>query len=1009
MTDSRADRRRPAALDSRAAGVPADGHTGDLFAGGGEMGALMRSMDWSKTRLGPVEQWPRSLRTMLGVVLGSRFPMLLWWGPDLLHLYNDAYRPILRDKHPESLVAPAADVWAEVWDIAGPMARSVQEGGPATWTEDLQLFIKSGDMAEETYFTFSYSPVPGDDGLVGGLLNTVQETTAKVRSERQIRMLHDLAARASDAKSEDDAYKAAAEVLAGNELDLPFALLYVLGEKADHARLAAASGWKHYHGCAKPAEVPIAEHANGNGWPFAEVLRVGQDVVVDDLASRFELLPPGRWNGRPERAIILPLFRAGQGTPYALMVAGVSPHRTLDERYRRCFRDTADQVANVVANARAYEAEKKRAESLAEIDRAKTVFFSNVSHEFRTPLTLILGPIENALSQPSKLLQEDSLRAVHRNALRLLRLVNSLLDFARIEAGRLQLSLVPTDLSALTADLASSFRSLIERAGLTLTVDCPPLPEPVRVDPSQWEKIVLNLISNAFKFTFTGGITVGLCSRGTHVELTVRDSGTGIPAHELPHIFERFHRVQGAKGRSFEGTGIGLSLVRELVRLHGGTLTASSVEGEGTTMEVSIPAGTVEPDAARIGDTVRPTTTSVAPYLLEASQWIGPGQEAWEVPSASVEDIPASSRAETAGRERARVLVADDNADMRDYLAGLLSSCWRVEVVEDGERAFARALEQPPDLVLSDVMMPRLDGFALLRQLRAHPHTRQIPVVLLSARAGEDAVLEGLETGADDYLVKPFSARELLARVQTHLEMARIRRKWSRELELANQELEAFSYSVSHDLRAPLRAIDGFSQALLEDHSGTLDDEGRGHLERVRSGTRHMGQLIDDLLSLSQVSRASLHLEPVDMTDIARTILMELGGREPDRRVESRVSEGLVVQADSRLLTVMLGNLLGNAWKFTSRQPVAIIEVGQEQRDDDTLLFVRDNGVGFDLQYAVKLFTPFQRFHSAADFEGTGIGLATVRRIVVRHGGRIWAETSPGHGATFYFTLHARS
>src|SRR5947199_6708514 len=224
----------------------------DLFAGGGEMGALMRSTDWSKTRLGPVENWPSSLRTMLGVRVGSRFPMLLWWGPDLLHLYNDAYRPILRDKHPASLAAPAAEVWAEVWDVAGPMARGVQQGGPATWTEDLQLFIASGSMAEETYFTFSYSPVPGDDGGVGGLLNTVQETTAKVQSERQRRMLHDLVARTPEARSEEAAHRIVAEVLSTNELDLPFALLYVVNELSDCVDLVAVSGWKDYEGPARP-------------------------------------------------------------------------------------------------------------------------------------------------------------------------------------------------------------------------------------------------------------------------------------------------------------------------------------------------------------------------------------------------------------------------------------------------------------------------------------------------------------------------------------------------------------------------------------------------------------------------------------------------------------------------------------------------------------------------------------------------------------------------------------
>src|SRR5262249_11359531 len=229
----------------------------DLFAGGGEMGALVRSTDWSKTKLGPVESWPSSLRTMLGVVLGSRFPMLLWWGPDLLHLYNDAYRPILRDKHPDSLAAPAAEIWAEVWDVAGPMARSVLAGGPATWTEDLQLFINSGSMAEETYFTFSYSPIPGDDGKVGGILNTVQGTTAKVQGERPIRMLHDLAARAADARSEREAFAIVAEVLDSNPLDLPFALLYSLDESVNGLTLVGSSGWRDELGSPPRALLPL--------------------------------------------------------------------------------------------------------------------------------------------------------------------------------------------------------------------------------------------------------------------------------------------------------------------------------------------------------------------------------------------------------------------------------------------------------------------------------------------------------------------------------------------------------------------------------------------------------------------------------------------------------------------------------------------------------------------------------------------------------------------------------
>ena len=744
----------------------------DLFAGGGEMGAIMRSTDWSKTKLGPVEQWPRSLRTMLGVVLGSRFPMLLWWGPDLLHLYNDAYRPILRDKHPASLAAPAAQVWAEVWDVAGPMARSVQEGGPATWTEDLQLFINSGGMAEETYFTFSYSPVPGDDGRVGGLLNTVQETTAKVQSERQIRMLHDLSARAADAQVEDEAYRIAVEVLSANELDLPFVLFYLLNEKADDARLVGGSGWKDYEGPARPAHVPIGGDASAAHWPLAEVMRTGRELVIDDLSGRFGPLPIGRWNARPERAIVLPLSHAGQSTPSAFLLAGISPHRPFDDRYQRFFRATADQVMTIIANARASEAEKKRSDALAEIDRDKTAFFSNVSHEFRTPLTLMLGPTEDALSSPGQALSGEALRMVHRNTLRLMRLVNSILDFSRVESGRAQASYEPSDLATITTYLASAFRSAVERNGLTFEVDCQSLPEPVYVDHDMWEKIVLNLLSNALKFTFEGSVGVSVRWRGDHADLEVRDTGTGIPEKELPRLFERFHRVHGARSRTHEGSGIGLALVHDLVRLHGGNVQAASRPGEGTTFTVSIPCGSAHLPPERIVPkrSTAWTAKGAKPFVEEALRWSA---------GSRLDAVGLSAAAPTPGTAAAAVpiLVVDDNADLRDYIVNLLGQHYAVETAVDGLAALEAARLRKPALVLSDVMMPRLDGFGLLRALRADPVLRDVPVILLSARAGEESTIEGLEAGADDYLVKPFAARELLARVRTHVAFSLMRQR----------------------------------------------------------------------------------------------------------------------------------------------------------------------------------------------------------------------------------------
>jgi signal transduction histidine kinase len=341
-----------------------------------------------------------------------------------------------------------------------------------------------------------------------------------------------------------------------------------------------------------------------------------------------------------------------------------------------------------------------------------------------------------------------------------------------------------------------------------------------------------------------------------------------------------------------------------------------------------------------------------------------------------------------AKREMQRILVADDNADMREYLVRLLGSRWEVEVVEDGRAALTSALSRPPALVLSDVMMPRMDGVALLRALRADPRTELIPVVLLSARAGEEAVLEGRDTGADDYLVKPFSARELLTRIRTHLGMARVRREAAEgarvlsetrarllnDVQRKNKELETFSYSVSHDLRAPLRSIDGFSQALLEDHAGQLDDRGRDYLHRVRAAAQRMGELIDDLLELSRVERAELHRERVNLSRVASEVAEVLQKEDPTRRVDVVIPPDVMARADSRLIRIVFENLLGNAWKFTTKTPNSTIEFGSFDRDGKTTFLVRDNGAGFDPAYSAKLFGAFQRLHSAAEFPRYGRG-----------------------------------
>ncbi len=490
------------------------------------------------------------------------------------------------------------------------------------------------------------------------------------------------------------------------------------------------------------------------------------------MEERFGALPTGAWDRPPSRATIVPIAKQGQEQPAGVLIAGLNPYRAFDESYAGFVRLVAGQIASSLANARAYEEERRRAEALAELDRAKTTFFSNVSHEFRTPLTLMLGPAEDALlDESTSPVNRERAAVIHRNALRLLKLVNTMLDFSRIEAGRMQASYQPTELASFSAELASNFRSAIERAGLELVVDTPRLPSLVYVDRDMWEKIMLNLLSNAFKHTFAGRIAVRVYTSGRDAVLEVQDTGVGIEAEQLPRVFDRFHRVSSARSRTHEGTGIGLALVQELVKLHGGTIEVASEVGKGTTFRVALPLGRAHLPANQVlADDTEPhverpsSAVNRTAFVEEALHWLPA-----ESNGVASEVIASPARAPRVAP--ARILVADDNADMREYVARLLRQRgWQVDVVSDGQAALAAARREAPDLILSDVMMPGLDGFELLRALRADPAMRQLPVILLSARAGEDARVEGIEAGATDYLVKPFSARELVARVEAHLQ-----------------------------------------------------------------------------------------------------------------------------------------------------------------------------------------------------------------------------------------------
>ena len=758
--------------------VAADKPSEALFSGGGEMGALMAAFDWSKSAVGPVSGWPQSLKTAVRIILTSRYAMFVWWGRKLVNLYNDPYRAFLGAKHPDALGKSARDVWAEIWDQIGPRTDSVLLRGESTYDEALPLMMTRHGYLEETYFTFSYSPLPDDQGKVGGLFCAVTEETEQVIGERRLRLLREIAAAMAESRTPAQVCQAAAACLASARRDLPFTLIYLLDQDGKNLAKAAGTGFEGHH-IAAPDSARI-DAADDSVWPFRAVLESGQPILIDDLSSRFRDLPKGEWNDPPTRAILLPIAQQGQSRPAGVFAAGLNPYRQFTEDYRGFVSLLANQIAGAIANAVAYETERKRAESLAELDRAKTQFFSNVSHEFRTPLTLMLGPLEEVLPASRERLspeQHEQLVVARRNALRLLKLVNTLLDFSRLEAGRVTALFQSTDLCSFTQDVSSVFRSAIEKAALSFSIQCDRLSETAYVDRDMWEKVILNLLSNAFKFTFEGSIGVRLRQVGNTAELSVSDTGTGIPEQELPRVFERFHRVEGAQGRSFEGTGIGLALVQELVKLHGGSVTATSSLGKGSTFTVAIPLGKghLPAEHLELKPSLRPTAFSGETYVEEAQHWLQHASDS-SISQSPGPLAPSVTQAEVDAKdERELVLLADDNGDMRDYVARLLQPSYRVHAVADGAQAVAAARQLRPDLVLADVMMPGLDGFGLLRAIRDDSALSHTPVILLSARAGEESRVEGLHAGANDYLVKPFTARELLARVASHLAMSKVR------------------------------------------------------------------------------------------------------------------------------------------------------------------------------------------------------------------------------------------
>ena len=997
----------------------------DTFAGDSTMSELMRALDWSATPLGPVSAWTAAWRVAVRMALKCRVPVALGLGPDLVFLYNDAYVPIMAERHPAALGQPLRVIAPEVFSshvlpLIGPFDR----GLVSSHRENEYTLLSRSGFPEETYFTYTSFAIPDDADQLTVFASIVIETTDAVLAARRRECVHEIATRAGLAERVREACVHSIDVLESFAIDFPSAQLYTVGDDRRSATLVASSTAEDI---ARGETVALGGRPSLDPWGVARAYlsRVPELIEVERRAA-----PVDQGDEEPAPVVLAaPLFDAGGSDVAAVLVLGLNPHRPVEEM-RSVALQVAGEVERAIVNARAREFARERTDLLTALDRAKTVFFSDLSHEFRTPLTLLLGPIEDVLTRGTLSSRDRTqLETAARASRRLLRLVNSLLDFSRIEAGRADPSFEPVDLAAFTSDLAAMFRSAFERAGISLIVECDALSAPTYVDRAMWEKIVLNLLSNALKFTFAGQVRVRQVLVGDEVVLTVADTGCGIAPEHLPFIFERFYRAHISAMRTAEGTGIGLSLVDELVRLHGGSISAASEPFAGTTMTVRIPVGYQHLPRARVVHTPRPAAPGPAgmSFVEEALSWMTEDAEPTPISNVPTLDVAQRPFAETVGTAannehvRARLLVVDDNGDMREYLRRILSERWTVDVAGDGYTALDRIRERLPDLVVADVMMPGIDGFELLRSIRDDPQIAQTPVMLVSARTGDEAASEALRAGADDYLTKPFSARELVARVDARLSDAR-RRAAERRAREAAEEASRVKNDVllmlSHELRTPLTPIIASAQLLERDESLSADQRESASL--ILNAAQLEAHFIDDLLDLTRGAHGMLSLssQRVDLHHVVRRVTglieSELHGRELVLTVDLQAEAAQMVGDPARLQQVVW-NLLQNAVQYTaggwirvrsSSMPVGDAEPGAHR----FRLEVQDSGIGLEREMFEKIFEPFERGTSAIRRRsgGLGLGLAISRRLAELHGGTLTATSEgEGRGATFVLELPA--
>lgn len=708
---------------------------------------------------------------------------------------------------------------------------------------------------------------------------------------------------------------------------------------------------------------------------------------------------------------------------------------------------------------------------LREMDRAKSRFSANVHHELRTPLTLILSPLDALRSGEFGSLPPQiasTLETMHSNGRRLHKMINNLLDLSKLESEQFKVVRRPTRVEKLVLDLVTGARPMAERKGVELEFRGEDPDREIAIDPDAIEKVVINLIGNALKFTDPGGrIDVTIEAEGDGVGIAVKDSGIGIPPEKLDSIFDRFAQVDSSATRSYEGTGIGLSLAQEMVQLHEGRIWAESEgEGHGTTMRVWLPTGlsdlAIEEDVladdegrqlnARASLEALGTDFNLEGEDDDADDGHDLDQIARQLERAGDAEVdPEDEALGLVGGPAAEILITEDNPDMRNLLKTLIGRKYRVRTARNGREALERIAERKPDLILSDVMMPEMDGTELCRRVKGDPETSTIPIVLVTSKAESEMKVEGLELGADDYVTKPFHPRELLARVGSlvrssvlrkelalrngqltetleELKRAEVRLVQSERLAAVGEIAAGIAHEVNNPVNFALNAarmlirnaeeLDALARSidadLAKSEAGSREENDLNELVRdvvdlseiVVEGLERTNALVSDLKNLASHGQEEGRVQrPIPMSGCVEKAMKLIAPTLTESNVEATVEiedDTVAIVGDEGALGQVLLNLLGNACDAMKPEG-GELHVCLSRAADEVIVSIRDTGPGIPDDVRDQIFTPF--FTTKPTGEGTGLGLAVSRQIVLDHGGTLEVESEPGVGTTFVVVL----